>query len=456
MNYPPEDEYNRRKREYYNDMYRSPADDAMEEMARKLIQPGGIYFTELSKAEPRRAEPSRPQLRGCGHPDCTICNNDIANRRARDGLTGTPLPGGTPPPAAWDPEEADSFDAVEQHLISCTDQAFADIIGNDDALASLRDAIEAPVKYAELYKAYGMKMPKGALLSGPPGCGKTMFARAAASEMKRLYGMEQFISISGGELQSMYVGATEAKIKAIFAYAREYAHVKGHPLLVFIDEADVLFPDRTGRVRRLAPWEESQVATFLAEMDGMQECGAFVLLATNRPEVMDQALLRDGRCDFKVTVKRPTQDAVEHIVRNSFASALMADPIEDLVFAATESFFDPHKVIADIHRMVGDIKEWFTSRGAKLDDEGERKVREMGSHNFCLEHIVSGAMAASVARRATLKAFARDKASGTASGIIVADVIAAVNDLFEENKTLEHQFAALEFLDDLWERVNAA
>src|SRR3546814_18700976 len=85
-----------------------------------------------------------------------------------------------------------------------------------------------------------------------------------------------------------------------------------------MDECEVILPDRTGRVRRLAPWEESQVATFIAEMDGMQESGAFMLLATNRPEVIDHAVLRDGRCDFKITVKKPTAEAVEVIVRQNF------------------------------------------------------------------------------------------------------------------------------------------
>src|SRR5690606_17531596 len=162
--------------------------------------------------------------------------------------------------------------------------------------------------------------PKGAMLSGPPGCGKTMFAKAAAAEMKRLYGEEvEFISISGSSLQSMFIGETEARISAIFTFAREYRAYRGHPLLVFMDEADVLLPDRTGRVRRVASWEESQVATFLAEMDGMQESGAFVLLATNRPEVIDQAVLRDGRCDFKIVVKRPTRDALQIILEKNFA-----------------------------------------------------------------------------------------------------------------------------------------
>jgi SpoVK/Ycf46/Vps4 family AAA+-type ATPase len=328
-------------------------------------------------------------------------------------------------------------EAVAKYLSKAPEQAFDDIVGNEDALGMLRDAIEAPVKHKKLYDAYGMKMPKGVLLCGPPGCGKTMFARAAASEMRRLYGKDaEFISISGSELQSKFVGETEERIKAIFVFAREYKAHHKHPLLVFMDEAEVLLPDRTGRVRRVAPWEESQVSTFLAEMDGMHESGAFVLLATNRPEVIDQAVLRDGRCDFKITVKRPTAQAIEVILRNNFDGVFVGDGnVEDLIFAAVEGLYDPHKIIAD----AGVI-------GINFE---ERQVKELSHRHFLLEHIVSGAMAASIPSRAKRYAFARDKATGEAAGVTVADVISAVNDLFNENKSLEHSFALNEFKDEM-------
>jgi len=330
---------------------------------------------------------------------------------------------------------------VEDWIVTAPEQAFDDIVGNAEALDQLRDAIQAPVKHAELYKAYGMKMPKGALLSGPPGCGKTMFARAAASEMKKLYGKAtEFISISGSELQSMFVGETEQRIKAIFTYAREYKLFHGHPLLVFMDEAEVLLPDRTGRVRRVASWEESQVATFLAEMDGMQESGAFVLLATNRPEVIDQAVLRDGRCDFKIVVKRPTYEAVEVILTKNFEGVLIGgDSREALVMAALEMLFDPHKVILDIHAL-------------RVNFEKE-EIKDFGGKHFLLEHIVSGAMAASIPGRAKRYAFARDKVSGVAKGVTVADVVQAVKDLFEENRNLDHAFALDEFKATMLEKI---
>lgn len=331
--------------------------------------------------------------------------------------------------------------AVEQWIVPAPEQAFDDIVGNEAALEGLKDAIRGPVEHKAIYEAYGLKAPRGALLSGPPGCGKTMFAKAAVSEMKRLYGKStEFISISGSEIQSPYVGVTEGHITAVFKFAREYQAFHGHPLVVFIDEAEVLLPDRTGRVRRVAPWEESQVATFLAEMDGMKANGAFLLLATNRPEVIDQAVLRDGRCDFKIVVERPNTAALESILRKNFGrSAQLKDSIDDLVFAAVESFLDPARVIVEAHA-IG-------FRDGKFSD--------IGGKNFTLEHIVSGAMAASVPTRAARFAFQRDKATGSVSGVTVADVLAAVNGIFEENRGLDHGFALEDFKAQFVKEINA-
>ena len=426
----------------------------------------------------KREERESAQVRGCGDPNCPMCNPELAGRGPsfsgartsafprstfteftvsfapdlRDALSRrmseiiekdieTTLaatmrgnkPSATEPPKSYKDARAE----VEKWLCPAPDQAFDDIVGNAEALGQLRDAIEAPVKHKDLYHAYGMKMPKGAMLSGPPGCGKTMFARAAAAEMKRLYAGDkghEFIAISGSELQSPYVGVTEGHIKSIFTFAREYREFHGHPLLVFMDEADVLLPDRTGRIRRVAPWEESQVATFLAEMDGMRESGAFVLLATNRPNVIDQAVLRDGRCDFKIVVERPDTAAIEAISRKNFAGILTgADTVDQLVFAAVEALFDPHKVIADLQ-----------SLSIRINRDGI-DVKDTGHKHFLLEHIISGAMAASVPARAKRHAFARDKADGVPRGVTVADVLRAVNDLFEENRKLDHSFALEDF-----------
>lgn len=356
-----------------------------------------------------------------------------------------------PPVAEQDDDEElleELREKVERWIVEAPEQSFDDIIGNEEALEQLRDAIRAPVEEKELYELYDMEMPKGALLSGPPGCGKTMFAKAAASEMSKLYdGEVDMISISGASIQAPFVGVTEGYIRDIFAYAQQYKKVNGHPLLVFIDEAEVLFPDRTGRVRKVAPWEESQVATFLAELDGMEECGAFVLLASNRPEVIDSALLRDGRCDFKIKVERPTPEALEGILKRNFKGIFSAAKEEDLVFHAVEGFLDPHKVLLDFHDMVRSMEAFFEARGFKVTDEDSlKRLRKLKTQRFTFEHIVNGAMAASVPMRAKRRAFARDRREGTQLGVTTEDVTAAVAALFEENKGLEHGYALGEFM----------
>lgn len=426
---------------------------------------------KMRKEERRRREPEI-QRGGCGNPNCRQCYNPdgsltsygaqyrgdappglrdamveeiqrMEERMRRGGRDVSfeinpyfePTYIGSKPKKPSGPPESykKAKKAVEKYLQVAPEQAFDDIIGNEDALAMLRDAIEAPVKHKEVYEAYNMKMPKGALLSGPPGCGKTMFARAAAHQMAELYGGDkEFICLAGAELQTPIVGMTEQIIISLFAFAQEYKKYHKRPLLIFIDEAEVILPDRTGSVRNVAPWEESQVATFLAQMDGVVESGAFVLLASNRPETIDQAVLRDGRCDYKVTVKRPNREAVEVILRNNFKGILCAEESEEtLVFAALETFLDPHKIILHAHAL-------------ELDVEGKRVI-DLGGKDFCLEHIISGAMAAGLPERAKRIAFHRDKETGEAKGVTVADTIKAVNELFDENKGLRHEYALDEF-----------
>lgn len=341
-----------------------------------------------------------------------------------------------PPPPKREPPDSykKAREEVEDFILKADKQSFTDIVGNEEALEGLVDAVEAPVKYGELYKAYGMKMPKGAVLTGPPGCGKTMFARAAATKFIELYGDGvEFVSIQSTDIQSMWVGVTERHIRNIFEFGREYQAYHGHPLLVFIDEAEVLFPDRTGRTRRVTPWEESQVSTFLAEMDGVRESCVFMLLATNRIEVMDSALLRDGRCDFKIKVKRPTRENAEIILRKNFTHTLVKGDREELVMHAVESLYAPHYIINSAAQIEANLEK--------------QEIKIVARRDFLLEDIVSGAMLASIPNRATRHAFARDKKSGEITGVLVEDVLKAVQDIFEENEGLDHPYAQREFME---------
>lgn len=304
-----------------------------------------------------------------------------------------------------------------------------DVVGNAEARTALLDAIEGPVKHKALYQKYGMKPAKGVLLYGPPGCGKTMFGKAAADALSRLYGTKtELLVINGPSIQSTYVGETEKTIRAIFTYAREYKKVHGHPLVIFIDEADAILPSRNGGYR----FEASNVATFLTELDGMNENGAFVILATNRPDHMDEALLRDGRCDRKIKVQRPSYDDAVILAGKAVNGKEWANGVD--IGKMVDSLFNPLHVL-------------------RVLDNPETGM----THHFLLSHIVSGAMIVSLVERAKLFAIKREL-SGEASGIVEADLVNAVEASYFENKGLPHDYALREFVETVaipFERARA-
>ena len=308
------------------------------------------------------------------------------------------------------------------------DTSFDEIIGNESARTALVEALFDPIDHRDLYTAYDMSPPKGVLLYGPPGCGKTMFAKAAAATLAKRFGKSaEVLNISAQALQSPYVGVTEERIRAIFRYAAAYHKHHGFPLVVFMDEADAFLPDRTGKHRRVHPWEESNVAEMLVALDGLESCGAFTILATNRPHAIDEALLRDGRIGRKIKVERPTREAFTHIVTEALRQIPRAAPARDLAHHAAEEFFSPFRNLAKVEMLN--------------TQDGTKHIA-----HFNLEHIVSGALAVAVVTRAKSIAFRRDKASAEFSGIGFPDIAAAVAELYEENQNFDHTYAREEFL----------
>src|SRR5438876_2535710 len=211
-----------------------------------------------------------------------------------------------------------------------TGVTFDDVAGVDEAKDELREVVDflkSPTDYGRL----GGRMPKGVLLVGPPGTGKTLLAKAVAVEAK-----VPFFSISGSEFVEMFVGVGAARVRDLF----EQAHQKA-PAIIFIDELDAL-----GRARGAGPFagghdeKEQTLNQLLAEMDGFDpSAGVIVLAATNRPEVLDPALLRAGRFDRQVLVDRPDRQGRAAILRVHLKKvALNGDVDADEIAALTPGF----------------------------------------------------------------------------------------------------------------------
>lgn len=193
-----------------------------------------------------------------------------------------------------------------------------DIGGLATAKRLMREAVEEPFTNAEAFKRWGKKPTKGVLLSGPPGCGKTMLGKAAATALADAHGSGSggFFYVKGPELLNSFVGASEANVRKLFEDARRHKARAGFPAVIFLDEADAILGKRGGE--RTIGMERTIVPQFLAEMDGVGDSGAIVILATNRPEALDPAIVRDGRIDRRVAVTRPEIDDVVDIATRLF------------------------------------------------------------------------------------------------------------------------------------------
>ena len=297
-----------------------------------------------------------------------------------------------------------------------------DVVGNETAKTALIEAIEDSVVHRDLYKFYDLKPSKGVMLYGPPGCGKTMFAKAVASALARLHGHEvELIRINGPEVQSPWVGKTEEIIRHIFEYAELYHKRNGHQLVIFIDEADSLLMVRDGS----PSWNVSNVSTFLSKMDGLEDNGAFVMLATNRPSAIDEALLRDGRCDRKIRVTRPTMENAGIIFKKAVQNTPLTGTVEEMTGVALDYLYDPLHLIQVLRNPDSSL-----------------------THHFTLGHMVSGSLIVGLVNRARGIAFRRDRAAGTRKGVSPEDIRQAIDQLLEEEKILPHTHAMLDFIED--------
>ena len=217
--------------------------------------------------------------------------------------------------------------ALREVFVEVPTTTWEDVGGLDRAKHLLREALEWPLQYRELFDAAGVRPLKGILLSGPPGCGKTLLAQAAASATQ-----VNFISVKGPALLSKYIGESERAVREVFRKAKQAA-----PCLLFFDEIDALVP-RRGSGASDAGVSERVVGQFLAELDGIEKLtGVLVLAATNRPDIVDPALLRPGRFDVVVEIPRPDEPERLAILRVQTRGKPLAQEVRlDAIAANTD------------------------------------------------------------------------------------------------------------------------
>lgn len=299
---------------------------------------------------------------------------------------------------------------------------FADIGGLDNQIEKIRDAVELPFLHADLFAEYQLPAPKGILLYGPPGCGKTLIAKAVANSLAQRVaaktgddkGRSYFINIKGPELLNKYVGETERQIRLVFQRAREKSE-EGWPVIIFFDEMDSMFRTRGTGVS--SDMESTIVPQLLAEIDGADKLQNVIIIgATNREDLIDPAILRPGRLDVKIRVDRPNRDAAQQILLRYLSDDLPygeGSQIHDIVDLAIDRIFaeSAENRFLEITYQNGEKEELF------------------------YKDFLSGAMLENIVRRTKKKAIKR-RIEGGDGGIITADLISSIGDEFLEHEDL--------------------
>src|ERR1700692_1881805 len=324
-------------------------------------------------------------------------------------------------------------EAEELILEEVPDISYADVGGLDSQIEAITDAVELPYLHRALFNDYDLPAPKRILLYGPPGCGKTLIAKAVANSLSQkvaeLSGNRNvrsyFLNIKGPELLNKYVGETERQIRLVFQRAKEKAE-EGVPGIVFFDEMDSLF--RTRGTGISSDMESTVVPQLLAEIDGVETLRDVIVIgASNREDLIDPALLRPGRLDVKIKIERPNSEAAAQI----FSRYLTADLPLDADEVRTLGGGDPAKATqAMIEATVAEMYR---------DDE-ENRFLEVTYQNGDKEVLYyrdfsSGAMIENIVRRAKKLAIKRAIAE-KGKGVRTSDLLESIRREYKENEDL--------------------
>ncbi len=351
-------------------------------------------------------------------------------------LMGTTVRAGDP--VLYDPRSGVATELLPREeveelvLEEIPDIAYEDIGGLEGQIEAIRDAVELPFLYAELFQEHELEAPKGVLLYGPPGCGKTLIAKAVAKSLAekvaersgRDDARSYFLNVKGPELLNKYVGETERQIREIFQRAKERS-AEGLPVIVFFDEMDSIF--RTRGTGISSDVESTIVPQLLSELDGVETLkNVIVIGASNREDLIDPAILRPGRLDVKIKIERPNADQAKDVMSKYLHPVVPIHPDE-----VDRNGGDVQVTVGRmIERTVEQMYEP-SERNRFLEvtyASGDKEILYFKDFN-------SGAMIENIVRRAKKVAIKRFLSTGE-KGIKTDDLLTAIREEFKENEDL--------------------
>ena len=342
-------------------------------------------------------------------------------------------------------EKIPKAEVEELILEEVPDISYHDIGGLTSQIEQIRDAIELPYLHADLFREHQLRPPKGVLLYGPPGCGKTLIAKAVANSLakqvaaktaadaaagnggkggKSAEGKSFFLNIKGPELLNKYVGETERHIRLVFQRAREKAS-EGQPVIVFFDEMDSIFRTRGSGVS--SDVENTIVPQLLSEIDGVEGLeNVIVIGASNREDMIDPAILRPGRLDVKIKIERPDAEAAKDIFSKYVLTELPLHPDDVAEHGSSKQATVDAMIQRTVERMYSETEE---NRFLEVTyANGDKEVLYFKDFN-------SGAMIENIVARAKQMAIKEFLETGQ-KGIRVSHLLAACVDEFSENEDL--------------------
>ncbi len=323
------------------------------------------------------------------------------------------------------PRETDGDYSVADHK----PVSWEDVGGQAEAIAELRQAVEWPILHSDHFKFYGTEPPAGLLMHGSPGNGKTLLARAVYTSISKLHGATEFkgdgfILVSGPQLLVKWVGDSEAGVRDIFDRSDRYSQKTGRPGVIAIDEADAIL-GRRGEGRPGGDMRETMVPQFLAKLDGVNKTKGIVLLMTNRPNSLDEGVIREGRVERHIKITRPTRQTAPEVLGIYLRDCpLKGTDAAEVIGKVLESVYDQGRVVYGVQTTTGE------------------KFR------MTFGDVVSGATFAAIPKRAKSLSMVRSVSSGKPpEGVRLEDFLKAVEIVYGSRESVDDRYAQAEWLE---------